>query len=90
MTQQCRDLCLFQAIIWLLELCDVALQTQVDVSHDTKSVPGQQAEQRKLEETAKVSTRGSTVCAPHQGAPLCRDTLHQGAILILDFFGKRK
>ncbi|KAK2186677.1 hypothetical protein NP493_191g00009 [Ridgeia piscesae] len=47
------DMKYLKAIIWLLELCDVALQTQVDVSHDTKSVPGQQAEQRKLEETAK-------------------------------------
>ena len=47
---------LMQATVWLLELCDVALQTQVDVSHDIKSAQDQQVEQRKLEETAKVST----------------------------------
>ena len=63
---QNRQICLlFQATAWLLELCDVALQTQVDVSHDIKSAQGQQVEQRKLEETAKVSTdvatRGTTI-----------------------------
>ena len=51
--------------MWILELCDVALQTQVDVSHDIKSAQGQQVEQRKLEETAKVSsdvaTGGTTI-----------------------------